>query len=332
MGHARIALIEVTDRDGRALRTIDVAAWPLTLGRAIDNDIVIDDPHVAAHHASIAPDEVGRLRLQLGSTINGALVDGRTVDAASGAELASGGAALQLGQTRLRLRLPGEALAAEQPLTAPVPVRRLSIPLLLAALAAIVLGTRWLSLDPGADFVNWLPSLAAIPLVIAIWCAVWALMSKLFQHRFDFVAHLRIALPWLVAIDLVGVLLPQVAATLAQPWLWRLEGPVGALLTVLLVRAHLVHVLPLHRRAATASLATLALAASGIWLAFNERASDRLYGAPYMSTLPLPALRWGGTVPTQQLVAEMAPLAERLQQRVRKSRDENDDMGESDGE
>ncbi|MBU6261051.1 MAG: hypothetical protein KGO01_21750, partial [Burkholderiales bacterium] len=245
---------------------------------------------------------------------------------------APGGAALQLGQTRLRLRLPGEALAAELPLAAPAPLRRLSIPLLLAALAAIVLATHWLALDPGSDLVNWLPSLVAIPLALAIWCALWALMSKLFQHRFDFTAHLRIALPWLVAIDLVGVLLPQVAATLDQPWLWQLGGPVGALLSLGLVRAHLLHVLPQHRRAATTALATLALATAGIWIAFNERATDRLYSAPYMSTLPMPALRWGGTVPTQQLVREMAPLAARLQQRVRQARDENEDAGDADAE
>ena len=39
-----------------------------------------------------------------------------------------------------------------------------------------------------------------------------------------------------------------------------------------------------------------------------------------MSTLPLPALRLAGTVPTQALVQEMAPLAEALAERVKRAK------------
>ena len=44
MVHAeeRLALIECFERDGRAGRTVDVHAWPLTLGRALSNRMVLD--------------------------------------------------------------------------------------------------------------------------------------------------------------------------------------------------------------------------------------------------------------------------------------------------
>ena len=93
--------------------------------------------------------------------------------------------------------------------------------------------------------------LVGVPLVLVGWCGVWALISKLFQHRFDFGGHLRIALPWLLGIVLVDQLLPPLAAMLGAPWLWQLAEPVEALLAALLLRAHLAHVLPLHQRMVT---------------------------------------------------------------------------------
>ena len=73
----RLALIEVFERDGRPGRSTSVHRWPLTLGRALDNDVVLDDPHVAAHHATLAPDSQGRLQLVVGDSVNGVTV-GRT--------------------------------------------------------------------------------------------------------------------------------------------------------------------------------------------------------------------------------------------------------------
>ena len=67
----RLALIELLDRDGRARRTLDVHAWPVSLGRALDNTWVLDDPHVAPHHAVLGVDADGHLLLQVGDSRNG---------------------------------------------------------------------------------------------------------------------------------------------------------------------------------------------------------------------------------------------------------------------
>ena len=70
----RLALIEVQERDGRVSRAISVHRWPLSLGRALDNDVVIDDPFVAAHHAVLDLNEEGELMLSVGESINGVTV------------------------------------------------------------------------------------------------------------------------------------------------------------------------------------------------------------------------------------------------------------------
>ena len=107
----RLALIELLGRDGQIARPVDVWRWPLSLGRALDNDVVVDDPHLAPHHLRLAPGEDGTLQLHALPSRNGVQLAGRAV--AGPTPLPRGGALLQLGTTRLRLRLPGETLAAD---------------------------------------------------------------------------------------------------------------------------------------------------------------------------------------------------------------------------
>lgn len=324
----RRALIEVLGRDGQVLRAVDVWQWPLTLGRAIDNHLVIDDAHVAPRHACLLADENGRLQLQALPSHNGVRLNGRAVD--GHVVVPAGGALLQLGATRLRLRLPDENLAPELPLPRHAHGAPLPPPLLMgAALFALLLGGHWLTLDPGAGYSAWLPALIGLPAVFVAWCGLWALMSKLFQHRFDFGGHLRVALPWLLALAVAEIVWPLLTAALALPGLWMAGGLLQGLLLALLVNAHLGHLLPAHRRGVALTVGVLALAAGGLSAALTWRSSDRLVATPYMSTLPPPALRLAGTVPTTTLVQDMAPLAGQLAERVQQARADDEDEGES---
>lgn len=321
----RLALIELLGRDGQVLRTLDVWQWPLSIGRAMDNDLVIDDPHLAPRHARLAPDADGTLLLQALPTLNGVRMNGRPVDAPR--PLPAAGALLLLGGTRLRLRLPGESLAAEVPL----PYHAAPRPTPLAAalgLLVLMLGGHWLALDPGAGYEAWLPLLLGLPLALAAWCGIWALMSKLFQHRFDFMGHLRLALPWLLALGLAEALWPLATAALNLPRLWMLGPSILAVLAALLVHAHLVHLLPLHRRAVAVSVAALAAAGLALSVATAWRSHDRLVAQPYMSTLPPPALRLADTQPAAALVQAIAPLADALAQRVQQAQDDDEEFDE----
>ena len=204
-------------------------------------------PTCAPSHARIERDAQGRLLLTVLDTGNGVAVDGQPPCRRRHLPACPRPArTLQLGQTRLRLRLPGEPLAPEKPLPPTAACLALLLALPLCALAARR-HWRW----------RWTPapmsrpgcrSLVGLPVAVAGWCGLWALLSKVFQHRFDFAGHLRIALPWLLAIEAGDALLPQVAAALAWPGLWQLAAPLQVVLGALWLRAHLAHVLPLHRR------------------------------------------------------------------------------------
>ena len=54
-----LALLEALDRDGLVRQAWRIERWPVTIGRALDNTIVLSDPHVAAHHATLDQSEAG---------------------------------------------------------------------------------------------------------------------------------------------------------------------------------------------------------------------------------------------------------------------------------
>ena len=58
----RLAVVEILDRDGHTRQLVPVWRWPVTIGRAIECDVVLDDPHVAARHATLG-DEGGQLQV-----------------------------------------------------------------------------------------------------------------------------------------------------------------------------------------------------------------------------------------------------------------------------
>jgi hypothetical protein len=331
----RVALIEVLEADGRVHHSVDVVAWPVTIGRALDNSIVLADPYTAAHHARIDGDEQGDVTLTVFSSLNGV----RDVNAGSQhlageprLRLPAGGTTLQVGNTKLRLRLPSEVLVPEQALPLwsqrphrDAPALQRAWPWLLgAALLGLQCASHWIALDPGADHTAWLPTLIGLPLGVAAWAALWALLSKLFQQHFDFSGHLRIALPWLLVWTAVGMLWPQLGAALSQPWLWRLAEPLGLVLGALMLRAHLAHVLPHHTRAIGVGVVALAAVGMAVSLANTYRNFDAFSSTPYMATLPMPALRLARSAPSSELVQAMAPLATRLAKRVKKARDEEE--------
>ena len=65
-----LALIETLDRDGQPRQILRVSQWPVRIGRAIDCDLVLDDPHVAAHHVTLDLREDG-LHVVPAATVNG---------------------------------------------------------------------------------------------------------------------------------------------------------------------------------------------------------------------------------------------------------------------
>lgn len=310
-----LAYVELLDRDGGVQHRIAVTRWPLRIGRALDCDVILDDPHAAAHHATIeAP--YGIPTLALGPSPNGALLGRRRLSPGDSTALLAG-SEWQIGRSRLRLRLPGEALPVELPLPTTSTVRSGWLVAGVVALLIWLLAERWVQSDPGNPLTDYLPVLLGVPASLAAWCFAWALGSKLFTRHFDFLPHVRWALGMLLVITVLDAALPLLAFATSWEWLALLTTLSTLAVGCLLVYGHLRLILPARREALALGFATMFVVGVVMKLALSEQRNDRWFEPLYLSTLGPPALRLAPAASTAQFLDEARSLRTPLERRAR---------------
>ena len=314
------ALLEVLDRDGHPRQSFTVRAWPLHLGRALDNDVVLADPHVAPQHLRIAASDAGPT-LTVADTRNGVLLGRRRLRSGDSALLPSSGEPIELtvGRTPLRLRLPGHALAAEVPLAPAGSLARRAAPIVIAALVLIagVLFGSYLDTDPEAFARAAGSALLSGLLGAAVWCTAWALMSKTFTRQAHFGWHLRVFLYASIALLGVTALPALLAFALSWPWLTDFDffGSIVVVATALYF--HLLAVEPAKHRLLKWVAATCAIVGMLLSLWFNVQRSDQFGEELYMSHLFPPALRLAKPISADTFIDGLAPLKAALDKKAK---------------
>ena len=321
-------VVEVLERDGhegqdaQVRQSVIVTAWPLRIGRALDNDLVLSDPHVAPQHLRIDAVENG-LQLTVGDTRNGVQLGARRLAAGEQHTLPVGGEAIELplGRTPLRLRLPGQVLADERPLAADVPRRRHGTQLLVATalLLAGLLFNAWLDSDPD----GWWRAAASVAVgsvgAAAVWCGLWALLSKTFTRSGRFGWHLRV----FVIAGCVLLVVGLVPNLLAYSFSWPAFGDFGFIASYAVAGVafyfHLLAVEPARPRLMRWVAVAGVLAAVTLNLWQNEQRSDRYGDELYMSHLFPPALRVARPVSTDQFMSGVAALQAGLDKRAKEA-------------
>lgn len=215
-------LLEVTHPDGtRTRHRLD--GVPTTLGRALANDIVLDDPYVDAAHARLTIDGDSVVVEDLGS-LNG-IVSGD--ESQSGRIVVRPGDVLRVGRTTLRVRDLNESLPPALPLPRPdlpdrerarAPRRRLfdvatttQGGLVLAALTMVVLGLNsWLASTARSSASDTVGAILGYAALVAIWAGLWAVASRIILHEFRFFGHVAVV----SALVIAGL-----AWSVAESWL-----------------------------------------------------------------------------------------------------------------
>jgi hypothetical protein len=326
---APLALIDRLDREGHVLHSTPVYHWPFSIGRALDADLVLDDPHVAARHAELS-EAGGALQLRLGQTLNGAMVGTRHLQSGEQLSLATA-QTWRVGDTRLRVRLASDPLAPEVPLarhlalsaTTPVAGVWRGVLLYLLLVLAVTLGQQWLDNDPGTPASTYLSTTLAMVVGISGWAMLWALGSKLFQGRLDYLVHLRLALRYSLTYMVATAVLPSLAFVTGWVIFSRISDAVGLLIMGLLMWAHLSLILPGHRRGLSLSLVSLCAVAVGLNVWLNEQRMGRVFSELYVAALPPPAWRLATTQPTSALIDDARALKHRLEQQAHEDEDED---------
>lgn len=186
-----VTWVEILSRHHDVVARQRCAGATIRIGRAYDNDVVIDDPHVAPHHLSIARDPAGSWVAEDLGSLNGMFV-GR----AGGRRdrvLLHGDQVIRIGHTNLRVRGADHPVLPER--SAGAPRRHWPI---LVALGAAMLGlnalSEWLTEFTEPKLSRYLLPLLALPVLTLGWAAGWATLSRIFAGQARFERHLLIAL------------------------------------------------------------------------------------------------------------------------------------------
>jgi hypothetical protein len=285
------------------------------IGRGYDNDVILDDPYVAAHHVRIVRDETGALVAEDLGSANGLFAgeDRRRLARV----VLDGKRWIRVGRTHLRIRRADQAVAPERLLR---PHAR-SWPLVLGVACAVLgvqLLTTWLretgEPKPGAYLMQ-LVSLGAFALV---WTAAWTILSRIFSGQARFERHLLIAVGGLLVFALFNELTSYGAFAFSWRWLiaYRYVGtwPLAAAICFL-------HLREMGRsresgrsrlKLKAAAVAALALVAIGMQTLSQWEASATTDRQSFVRGLKPPTLRVAAPQTAKVFFSEVASLKVRL--------------------
>jgi hypothetical protein len=328
----RLALVELLDADGRVQQAWDVLRWPLRLGRALDNDVVLHDAHASAHHASLDVDVQDRVILTAATSRNGVRIEeGRsTLTLSAGQQAALAPLALwHIGTSTLRVRRLNDPLPDERVLApAAAPASRWVTALLLALAALWTGASLWLENNPDATWERYLPEVAALGGAAALWSGLWGLASKLFNRRFVVMPHLRVLLAYALAIGASQLALSLLAYAADWAWASRVREIVTWALAAAMVAHHLRLVLPARARRINLALGSAWVLAIASSMALNWQRTERFFDELYATTLPPPSWRVAPAQPADVLIDELRTLEAPLLESARKAAAKEGELAE----
>ena len=207
-----VIFVEILDAHGHVAQRQRFDALPIRIGRAYENEVILDDGYVSPEHARIVmgPDECLVIE-DLGST-NGIFWDSERKRRSP--IVLRPGDSVRVGRTTLRIGVLNQRLAPAL-VEAKGWTRLLSVGERPAvAWSAVAVATALMAIPEALSSTapEWLGESIGVALgyflILAIWAGIWALGSRVSSHRYRFLQHLA-----LVAI--LGALLVM-AGTLVE--------------------------------------------------------------------------------------------------------------------
>lgn len=333
----RMFVVEVLDAHAR-VRTHERFELPeggrsLTVGRSVQADIILDDPHVAPLHALIEVSAAGDVHASDLESVNGITIAGRVHHGVRQFAVPEG--ALQLGRTRLRVRTAQEVLAAERPDQAPGlfasqhPARVAWI--FALAFFVYVAYTAWLQAP--RDVLSQVVTTITFALVgAAIWITGWALLSRMLSAEWRWLRHAAVFFG-VMTIALLASSLLEISwfAFALPPWKTR-EAAIAAAAFAVALYGHLTIAANINQRnaAVVAALFPLMVVGTTLWVKGRTEARNVNYIGVDEQVYP-PALRLRTGAGIDAYFERAARLKDAADAR-RKSMPADDEGGEPDSD
>lgn len=280
--------VECLSRNGDVEHRYAFDSLPIRIGRGYDNELILDDEHIAANHAILEQNADGQLRLRDLGSRNG-IVHLRSVKTEMTLE---GHTVVRLGQTHLRVRTADFQVAPEVVDTNNY--RWEGWPPALSAFLLMTLSTlssTWLSQIESFDLLSYLKTMLTGIFVITVWGGFWSAANRLLSRQARFGRHVFIIVCGIVIMQIWGMLSSLLAFMFSWPWLTRFENHVELTILALIIYFHLCTIkrrYPIRLLVVTLFLSTM----GSTLLLFNKYKNTGHFGDElYMSEMYSPGLR-----------------------------------------
>lgn len=306
--------VEVLGRHGEVVARHAVRRLPARIGRAYDNDVILDDPYVALHHAVLERAPTGGLEIVDAGSRNGlhragarARLDRAPVDP---------DARYIAGRTALRIRESSHVLPPEL-----VDLREgwwqqaaLAVAAIVAS-AGMVLLYGWSTTYEQPDLAKLVLPIVTVLLALLLWSGAWTLVGRLLIGEWRLAAHITGG-----ALIVVGYFVAAnwdyVAFALSAPWLRYVEsGVLGAFVAWSFLRHFTLVTRDPGRGVAVAAVVMAMVSIGSLELYAQVEGADDPARMTYLRAIKPPAVRLAqGREPeaffkaAEQLRVEVEPL------------------------
>lgn len=187
--------LEIVDRSGLVGERVSLDQSPVTIGRAYNCQVIIDDPYVCPQHVKVSLTENGELLIEDLCSVNGLAVDKHGAKQ-SQLKLRPGDDCF-IGWTKLRFRYRDEQVVpARLDHSRQLVFSLLQQPRFLAILILLpffqLVFIAWLDQVTQVELHELLISPVTVYAFLIVWALVWSVVGKLLVHRACFFTHFAI--------------------------------------------------------------------------------------------------------------------------------------------
>ncbi len=298
-----------------------------TIGRSAHCDVIVDDIYVAPSHVAVHIADDGSIMLTDQNSVNGIWFKGQRIRGAQSTPLT--GNEFRIGHTRLRVRVPNEALAPERADGAAAREENISYGKWFAI--GLIACVTWVSffawLDAPRDVTAKVAGLlVGFGIAAGIWIAIWALLSRVMLLEWRWLTHGAILFCSLAAVLLLDSAFDIGLFALdfrAPRWL---KICFVTLVASAILYLHLRHASPLRKRAA--AIVAFVIPALGFGTLSWVEARSQKFNVNYIDEareIFPPYIRLRAAKPLEGFIAATAKLKVEADEKRRVANEEGDD-------
>lgn len=198
-------VLEISDRKGMNTIRVHIPASGLTVGRAWDSDVLVQDKFVDANHLILLLSEHGTLLIEENNSHNGTLVNGEPIN--RGANSYQWGAPIRIGDTTLRLFEVNTEVAKAEPRSKWFSIMTYfqswkALPLI--AICAITIHTFQKSAHSivSFDISDAMLEIILTASILLVWGLLFGGLSKLIRGQSNMKAHIALISLYIIFVAL----------------------------------------------------------------------------------------------------------------------------------